>query len=85
MEWSSKTLFPMEELELLQSQIDSVNAKPSRVLERVRRHVAERNSPHLGSRQAVIQGISCFRATSISLVMFTLQGRANVKKILGGA
>jgi hypothetical protein len=45
----------MEELELLQSQIDSVNAKPSRVHKRVKSHVAERNSSHLGSRQAVIQ------------------------------
>jgi hypothetical protein len=47
----------MEELELLQSQIDSVNTKPIRFHEKVKRHVAERNSPHLGSRQAVIQGI----------------------------
>lgn len=69
----------MEDLELLQSQIDSVNAQASRVQERLKRHVAERNRSYLGSSQAVIQGIPGFWATSISLAMFTLQGGANVE------
>jgi hypothetical protein len=56
---------------------------PAGCHERVKRHVAERNSSHLGSKQAVIQGISGFRVTSISLGMFTLQGRVNVEEETG--
>lgn len=52
-EWSSKTPFPLEELELLQSQIGSFNAQASRVQESLKRHMGERNRSHLESRQAV--------------------------------
>lgn len=49
-EWSSKTPFPLEELELLQSQIGSFPAQASRVQESLKRHVGERNRSHLENR-----------------------------------
>lgn len=72
----------MEELELLQSLLGSVNAQANRIQESLKRYVAQ-NRSH--SRQAVIEGIPGFWASAISLVVFTLQVQASTEEDIGRA